>query len=134
MVRPKTLWGIHVEGMPNFYMLVGPQSANPVTNITLLSEHQSIYIRDLLIRMKRMEHRRTEPKSEAVEAWTDKCVRAAEGKVWLRCNNWYMKSTKTDVAAGRESSVNMWLGPYEEYLQHLLGGRGGEQHELLQFS
>ena len=134
MTRPKTLWGIHVEDMPNFYMLVGPQSVNPVTNITVLSEHQSIYVRDLLLHMKRTGDQRAEPTNEAVEAWSAKCTSAAEGKVWLRCNNWYMKSTKTDVAAGRERSVNMWLGPYEEYLQHLLGGRGGEQHELLLLS
>ena len=32
MIEPKTLWGLHVSDMPNFYMMVGPQSLNPVTN------------------------------------------------------------------------------------------------------
>ena len=134
MTRPRSLWGIHVEDMPNFYMLVGPQSVNPVTNITVLSEHQSVYLRDLLVKMREVGHGRVEPTADAVQAWTATCTHAAEGKVWLRCNNWYMKTTKTDVAAGRERSVGMWMGPYDVYLQHLLGGRGGAQDELLQYS
>ena len=134
MTRPKSLWGIHVEDMPNFYMLIGPQSVNPVTNITLLSEHQSKYLRDLLVKMREAGHSRVEPTAHAVRQWTAKCTSAAEGKVWLRCNNWYLKTTKSDVAAGREQSVGMWMGLYEEYLQHLLGGAGGKQDELLRYS
>ena len=134
MTRPQSLWGIHVEDMPNFYMLVGPQSVNPVTNITVLSEHQSAYLRDLLVTMREASYREVEPSAQAVQQWTRRCTNAAEGKGWMRCNNWYMKTTKTDVAAGREQSVGMWMGPYEEYLQHLLGGRGGTQDELLRFS
>ena len=33
-----------------------------------------------------------------------------------------MKSTKSDVEAGRERSQGMWMDTYETYLQHLLGG------------
>ena len=44
MIEPKTLWGLHVIDMPNFYMMVGPQSLNPVTNVTLLCEEQGKYI------------------------------------------------------------------------------------------
>jgi len=134
MTRPHSLWGIHVEDMPNFYMLVGPQSLNPVTNITLLCEQQSKYIRDLLVKMRDAGHCRVEPGKQAVEQWTKMCAQSAEGKVWLRCNNWYLKTTKTDTAAGRERSTGMWMETYEEYLQHVLGGRGGTQDELLRYS
>ena len=59
--------------------------------------------------------------------------RLSAGKVWLRCNNWYMKTTKSDAAAGRERSAGMWMGSYPEYLRHLLGGEGGSPEELLAF-
>ena len=43
-----------------------------------------------------------------------------------------MKSTKTDVEAGRERSQGMWMETYETYLQHVLGG-AGDQDTLLRF-
>jgi hypothetical protein len=84
--------------MPNFYMMIGPQSLNPVTNVTLL------------------------------------CEASSDGKVWLRCNNWYMKSTKSDAAAGRERSSGIWMGSYADYLKHVLGNEGGNPEELLNFA
>ena len=40
-----------------------------------------------------------------------------------------MKSTKSDVEAGRERSQGMWMDTYETYLQHVLGGAGGSQDD-----
>lgn len=134
MTRPRSLWGIHVEHMPNFYMMVGPQSLNPVTNITVLCEQQAKYIRDLLVKMQDAGHSRVEPSSQAVEEWIAKCTQSVEGTVWLRCNNWYLKTTKTDTAAGRERSTGMWMETYEEYLHHVLGGRDGAQDDLLRYA
>jgi cation diffusion facilitator CzcD-associated flavoprotein CzcO len=134
MTRPHSLWGIHVDEMPNFYMMIGPQSLNPVTNVTLLCEEQSKYISELVSRMKAAGNTEVEPTNKAVESWTDLCESTSEGKVWLRCNNWYMKTTKTDAAAGRERSSGMWMASYPEYLRHVLGHQGGTQEELLSFS
>ena len=134
MTRPHSLWGIHVDEMPNFYMMVGPQSLNPVTNVTLLCEQQASYIANLLRSMQAAGQTHVEPSKAAVEQWTDLCASSAEGKVWLRCNNWYLKTTKTDTDAGRERSTGMWMESYTDYLQHLLGGKGGTQEELLEFS
>ena len=134
MTQPHSLWGMHVRDMPNFYMMIGPQSLNPVTNVTLLCEEQSKYISELVMRMKGSGKTTVEPFEEAVERWTDLCNTTSEGKVWLRCNNWYMKTTKTDAAAGRERSAGMWMASYAEYLRHILGQQGGTQEELLEFS
>jgi cation diffusion facilitator CzcD-associated flavoprotein CzcO len=103
MTRPRSLRGIHVEHMPNFYMMVGPQSLNPVTNITVLCEQQAKYIRDLLVKMQDAGHSRIEPSSQAVEEWIAKCTQSVEGKVWLRCNNWYLKTTKTPILPQEEN-------------------------------
>ncbi len=134
MTRPHSLWGIHVDEMPNLHMMIGPQSLNPVTNVTLLCEQQAKYITDLVVKMRDAGHTEVEPSKQAVEAWTGLCADSAEGKVWLRCNNWYLKTTKTDAAAGRERSTGMWMESYDEYLHHVLGGKGGTQEELMQFS
>lgn len=133
MVRPHSLWGIHVADMPNFYMMIGPQSLNPVTNVTLLCEEQSKYISQLVSEMKQNNQDEVEPTEQAVEEWTELCEDSSDGKVWLRCNNWYMKTTKTDAAKGREKSSGMWMETYAEYLQHVLGEKGGSREKLLAF-
>ncbi len=119
--------------MPNFYMMIGPQSINPVTNVTLLCEEQAKHIARLVADMRTAGQQEVEPSRRAVEEWTSLCKSSADGKVWLRCNNWYLKTTKTDAAAGRERSEGMWMATYEEYLQHLIGGRGGARDELLEY-
>ena len=133
MTRPQSLWGMHVANLPNFYLMIGPQSLNPVTNVTLLCEEQGKYIANLVARMQEQGKSEVEPTAAAVADWTQRCNASADGKVWLRCNNWYMKSTKSDIEAGRERSQGMWMDTYETYLQHVLGGAGGSQDALLQF-
>ncbi len=134
MTKPQSLWGIHVEDMPNFYMMIGPQSLNPVTNVTLLCEEQSKYISKLVSEMRANAQHEVEPTHEAVENWTALCNDSADGKVWLKCNNWYLKTTKTDIEKGRERSSGMWMSSYADYLKHVLGGEGGTQKELLNFN
>jgi cation diffusion facilitator CzcD-associated flavoprotein CzcO len=134
MMRPQSLWGIHVDEMPNFYMMIGPQSLNPLTNVTLLCEQQAQYIANLLGKMLEAGHSRVEPLKEAVNHWSDLCFASAEGKVWLRCNNWYLKTTKTDAPLGMERSSGMWMETYEDYLDHMLRGKAGTQDELLEFT
>ena len=133
MTTPQSLWGIHVRDMPNLYMMIGPQSLNPVTNVTLLCEEQSKYIANLVSSMKSENQFEVEPLEKAVAAWTDLCESSSNGKVWLRCNNWYMKTTKTDTAAGRERSSGMWMASYADYLEHVLGEKGGSQDQLLSY-
>lgn len=134
MTRPRTLWGIHVDEMPNMYMMIGPQSLNPVTNVTLLCEVQSKYIADLVSAMKSSDQTECEPGAAAVENWSALCNASSDGKVWTRCNNWYMKTTKSDEAAGRERGTGLWMESYPDYLKHLLGHEGGTPEELLMFS
>ena len=134
MTRPRSLWGIHIPEMPNFHMMIGPQSLNPYTNVTLVCEEQARYLAKLLSDMRDRGARTVEPSAQAADAWTNLCEQSSEGKVWLRCNNWYMKTTKSDAAAGRERSAGMWMGSYEDYLRHLIGHEGGERDDLLVFA
>ena len=64
MTRPKSLWGLHVGNMPNFYMMIGPQSLNPVTNVTLLCEEQAKYIAGLVSSMHSQGHSEVEPTAD----------------------------------------------------------------------
>lgn len=133
LVKPRTLWGLHTDGMPNLFMMCGLQSLNPVTNVTLLSEQQARYIRDIVVKMKSDGRRWVEPSTQAVDDWSALCTSTAQGKVWTRCNNYYTKFTKEDAAAGRERAAAMWAESFAAYLRHLVGGEGGTPEELLEF-
>ena len=133
MISLKLLWGLHVRDMPNFYMMVGPQSLNPVTNVTLLCEEQGKIYRRTCWRVKKMGIYRLSLTQKSVEEWTEKCNVSSNGKIWLQCNNWYMKGTKDDEKAGREKSKAMWMESYESYLEHLIE-KGGTRNELLEIT
>jgi hypothetical protein len=47
-------------------MMIGPQSLNPVTNVTLLCEEQAKYIANLVVQMQEQQARECEPSAEAV--------------------------------------------------------------------
>ena len=93
--------------------MVGPQSLNPLTNVTQLSEQQAKRISEYVMRMRGPQGRRlVEPTEAAVRQWTALCESSSKGKVWTTCNNWYMKSTKDDEEAGREKAATMWFETY----------------------
>ena len=71
-----------------------------------------------------------EPSQKSVEEWTEKCNVSSNGKIWLQCNNWYMKGTKDDEIAGREKSKAMWMESYESYLEHLIGRKLAQTFNL----
>jgi len=134
ITRPQTLWGVHVPDFPNMYMMIGPQSLNPLTNVTLLCEAQAKYITALVKYMRGRGVSKAEPKEHAVAEWSQLCNTSSDGKVWLQCGNWYMKTTKDDQRQGREVSSNMWFETYQAYLSFFRDGKGGSYEDLLAFS
>jgi cation diffusion facilitator CzcD-associated flavoprotein CzcO len=126
--RPRTLFGVHVSGFPNLHFLVGPQSINPVTNITLVSEDQSLYLAALLRHMREAGLRRVEPSIEAEEEWVQRVEGSVAGKVWTRCSNWYLKTYD-----GGKPFYGMWMDTHTDYLRIALRREGGTRH-LLEFT
>ena len=119
-------------------MMIGPQSINPVTNITLVSEDQARYVAKLVMDMRSSGQQEVEPTAEAEEAWTKRTVSTSEGKVWLRCNNWYMKTAQQDGKDKKEGEdeayFGMWMEKYSTYLDEAIGAEGGGGRALLRFS
>merc|ERR1712046_5750 len=105
--------GVHAQDFPNMYMMIGPQALNPLTNVTLVAEDQARYIAQLVKYMRQTGATRVEPTASAVAKWTELCTDTSKDKVWQRCGNWYMKTTKDDQQKGREASSHMWMDTYE---------------------
>lgn len=73
--RSRTAWGMMVDGFPNLFLMVGPQTLNPVTNVTLVSEKQAHVIASLLQHMQADGTRTVEATAEAVRDWAECCAR-----------------------------------------------------------
>jgi cyclohexanone monooxygenase len=50
---PRTLYGIHVSGFPNMFLLVGPQSPTILQNTTEVIQTQAEYIVEVLEKVRR---------------------------------------------------------------------------------
>merc|ERR1712113_110047 len=75
-----------------------------------------------------------EPREDAVSEWCKLANASSNGKVWLNCDNWYLKTTKDDRKQGREASLNLWMETFQEYQAYFRDGKGGARNDLLIFS
>jgi cation diffusion facilitator CzcD-associated flavoprotein CzcO len=88
---PRTYRSVTMPGFPNFFMLVGPNS--PIGNISIIdvSETQTRYVLDCILRLEREEGKALVPKREAAEAFQKDLREAMKDTVWISgCKSWYL--------------------------------------------
>lgn len=89
--RPTAYKSISIPGIPNFFMLNGPNG--PVGNFSLIevAELQFAFILKLLERLRSGGCARISATAEATEAFEATRVEAAKGTVWATgCRSWYL--------------------------------------------
>jgi cation diffusion facilitator CzcD-associated flavoprotein CzcO len=84
--------GTTIEGFPNLFMLVGPNTGLGHNSIIYMIESQVRYVRDALRRARRGRFGAVTPKPAAVQADNDEVQRRLQGTVWTEggCASWYM--------------------------------------------
>ena len=87
---PRTYLGLQPEGFPNFFTLVGPHNAASFCNIPRCIEQNVEWVRDLVAYMQAHGLTRIEPRSEAVEAWTQHVLDGVEKLLFSKVNSWFM--------------------------------------------
>ena len=120
--------GLHVGNMPNFYMMIGPQSLNPVTNVTLLCEEQAKHIAGLALNAPPLHEVELKPQS----ATGPNVARSAPmaRSVALQQDMKALKPINNKLVA---SAVRV-CGESRGLSEHLLGAEGGGAERLLTFS
>ena len=99
-----------VSGFPNFFILLGPNTALGHNSVVLMSEAQVGYVMDCLRLMHKCGSQVMEVKAEAQQRFVEELRKRLAGTVWESggCRSWYQ-----DAKTG-ESPV-IWPGSVVAY-------------------
>jgi cation diffusion facilitator CzcD-associated flavoprotein CzcO len=86
------LHGLAVNGFPNFFMLIGPNTGLGHNSIVYMIESQVHYLVDVLRRMDECGIGAMEPRPDVQDAYNERIQAALTGTVWNTggCSSWYL--------------------------------------------
>ena len=87
---PRTYLGLMVAGLPNLFMVTGPQSPGVKSQMILSIEMHVDWIADCLERMRRDGQNRIVPTAKAQEDWVNHVREVADATLYPQANSWYM--------------------------------------------
>ncbi|WP_244540573.1 NAD(P)/FAD-dependent oxidoreductase [Hyphomicrobium sp. CS1BSMeth3] len=109
---PKTFVGVQVEGFPNMFMVVGPHTA--LGNIPRSIEYNVEWVTDLIRHMTERKLTRADPRSEAVEAWTENVRAVGEGSLVNEVDSW-MTGVNRNVEGKQVRTLARYSGSAPAY-------------------
>lgn len=119
--HPGSVFGIHIPEFPNAFIMCGPQSLNPLLNVTYVSEKQAEYITQVIRDTVDSGAKASVDVTHAARrAWARTCERVSAGTVWGSVRAWYNRWGNVDLSG-------VWWGKYCEYEEAMreLRARGG---------
>jgi cyclohexanone monooxygenase len=101
---PRGFLGTSVAGVPNFFLLIGPNLGNGHSSAIVLIEAQLKYIVDALETMRSRSIASVAVRREVEEAYNEQVQRALAGTVWNAggCQSYYLD------ANGKNSTIYPW--------------------------
>jgi cation diffusion facilitator CzcD-associated flavoprotein CzcO len=87
---PTAYMGMAVDGFPNFFIAVGPNTANGHHSLILTSENTVSYILKMIKPILNGKVERVEVKKQAVTKWTEDVKKDLEKTVFVGCRSWYV--------------------------------------------
>ncbi|KAF9887951.1 hypothetical protein FE257_009473 [Aspergillus nanangensis] len=92
---PETYLSVAVDGFPNYFVSLGPNSALGEGNLLLLIEKEQDYFTACVEKMQRDSIRAMSVRTEAVQRFTQHCDQYFAGTVFsLKCSSWYKGGTE----------------------------------------
>jgi cation diffusion facilitator CzcD-associated flavoprotein CzcO len=105
---PQAHRGVAVAGMPNFFLLYGPNTNLGHNSIIFMLECQYTYILQCIEEMRRRRAATIDVRADVMERYNDELQERLRGSVWnAGCHNWYQGEN------GR--ITNNWAGPASLY-------------------
>jgi len=98
--RVKSYYGICVNGFPNFFMLLGPNTGLGHNSVVIMIEAQARYIISCLVQMRRQRLKAIDVKPEVQEQFFDRIQERLKPTVWQSggCRSWYQDRSGHNVA------------------------------------
>lgn len=92
--------GSAIDGYPNFFFLVGPNTGLGHNSMIYMIEALSTYITDAIQQMRANGWRAVEVKPEALREYNDRLQAKVEGTVWQvgGCKSWYQNDAGRNTA------------------------------------
>jgi len=87
---PRTYLGVMVAGLPNMFMITGPQSPGVKSQMILSIEWHANWIADCLAHMKTAGARRIDATEQSQEEWVRHVKEVADKTLYPLANSWYM--------------------------------------------
>jgi cyclohexanone monooxygenase len=87
---PRTYLGVMVAGLPNMFMITGPQSPGVKSQMILSIEWHADWIADCLAHMKVTGARRIDATEQSQEEWVQHVKEVADTTLYPLANSWYM--------------------------------------------
>jgi cyclohexanone monooxygenase len=87
---PRTYLGLMVAGLPNMFMITGPQSPGVKSQMILSIEWHINWIANCLSYMRDNNHTRVVAEVEAQQQWVDHVREVADSTLYPLANSWYM--------------------------------------------
>ena len=91
--------GTSVNGFPNLFLVVGPNTGLGHSSMVFMIESQVAYILDAISHLKTRGVTAVQPRAEVQEAWVDDLQHRMERTVWSTggCASWYLDSHGRNV-------------------------------------
>jgi cation diffusion facilitator CzcD-associated flavoprotein CzcO len=108
----KSYYGICVNGFPNFFMLLGPNTGLGHNSVVVMIEAQVRYIISCLVQMRRQRLKLIEVKPEIQQQFFERIQEQLKPTVWQSggCRSWYQDRDGHNVAIWPGLTVNYrWL-------------------------
>ncbi|KAI9048091.1 hypothetical protein LZ554_007887 [Drepanopeziza brunnea f. sp. 'monogermtubi'] len=87
---PETYLTMSVDGFPNFFMVLGPNSAIGTGSLTMMIETEGDYIIKCLRKLQRDDYVSMMPKADRVADFSEYCHEYFKNTVYMdECNSWY---------------------------------------------
>ncbi|MEM1055253.1 MAG: NAD(P)/FAD-dependent oxidoreductase [Bacteroidota bacterium] len=113
--------GTTVHGVPNFFLLMGPNTGLGHSSVILMAEAQIEHTVGALRAMRERHLAAIEPNAEAQQAWKDEVDAMSERTVWQTgCASWYLDATGRNAA--------LWPGSVPAFRKRVEPFRPADYH------
>lgn len=105
---PEAYKGATIDGYPNFFFLVGPNTGLGHNSMIYMIESLSTYIVDAIVQMRDKGWGTVEVRPDALRAYNDQLQAKVEGTVWQvgGCKSWYQNDAGRNTALWPDFTFN----------------------------
>jgi cation diffusion facilitator CzcD-associated flavoprotein CzcO len=102
--------GITVNGFPNFFLLLGPNTGLAHNSVVIMIESQVGYVMQALAFMDSYGAAAVEVRADTQATWLDRVQNRLEGTVWQSgCSSWYLDEDGRNIAIWPYFTWKYWL-------------------------